>query len=134
MGKTLSRKFFGYWDKDLNKFVEVPEEWRNYRPQAKPRLHLKTGFADPIKHPANGMYYTSERKYDQVSKMHNLVELGDAPLNLSHPDHNPSDDELVRDIKKAYSQLEHGTAEITAEEKEVCKRIDQNYKNKMGIK
>lgn len=134
MGKALSKKFFGYWDKKQQKFVEVPEEWRNHKPQTPPQVFIKAGFTEPLRHPANGKHYTSERRYDQVSKMYNLVELGDAPLELKKPMHNPSDDELVRDIKTAYAQLEHGTAEITAEEKEVCKRIDQNYKNKMGKK
>lgn len=111
------RKFVGYWDKKLQRFVE------DYPPQIEKfgtAPMVKFGNIIPMRHPATGEMIDTQSRWDQVDKEHGLVTYGTRPAPAKR---RPIvSDETRRDIdqavERATNALEWGDAPLSEQYKQ----------------
>ena len=95
-----------------------------------PAIHCDTM---PLQlHPSNGQPVDSRTQFKRIMKAHGHEERTGADRVASNIPvmKNTSEDDYIRDVKIATEQVQAGTAPLSEYDRAVCKRINEQLKNK----
>lgn len=94
------------WSKDL-----VTERKPRVQPKRSPLPipFVVSDAMDPVQHPCTGEYFTSKRKFREVTKVNGCIEVGNDPARLRTPPKPKPDRKAIRkSVEKAFAQYESG--------------------------
>lgn len=108
----------------------VRVEYGDAEPSLTPFIHVDSM---PLQlHPSNGKPVESKSQFKRIMKAHGHEDRTGAPMVA---DNKPkfkgmSDDDYMRDVKIATEMVRSGTAPLSEYDREKCKRINQQLKNR----
>lgn len=112
------------WDRKTRKFVEYVEEVKVVDAPT-----IITDEMPALKHMANSKYYTSKRKFRDVTRAMGFEEVGDQVDWRASKPVDPKEDEQRRaDIERSYYEVRDGQAPLSEFDKERCKIINKHVK------
>lgn len=116
------------WDKVLGRFVDYIESRIDV--DAPTIITDETG---PTYCHADGKIYTSRRKMMRAVKASGF-EMTEGVSNTASNKTELKEEDIAKDIEAAYYEVRDGMAPLTEEDKERCKRINNQLESVYGIR
>lgn len=124
-----------HYDPELKQWVDeefyVDYEKENPRERKAPMVIMDT--MTPTKHMVNGRFYDSKSEFRRVTKSLGYEEIGREVMKAPPKKTRYTDEErqaLKAEITKAYTDVRDGNAPLSELDKERCKIINRQIKNK----